>query len=109
MKSTQEVFPRCRHSVYDPERRGKAYACSFCNPSFDDSFLRPRRDVKAEADKFHIPTNGHVLNENDTLMANAHKSDFCPKCGSGIHTEDGKDWTCAECGHKWKGVHRARR
>ena len=98
---------RCKHSVYlaTPEevKTRKSYNCSICRPEFDDSFLRLRGDVFSEAAKFHIPRHGQ-FNENDSLRANAHNPGFCPECGSGLHYEEGKDWVCADCSHRWKGV-----
>lgn len=108
-KTLRALFmERCKHSVYlaTPEevRTRISYNCSLCNPHFDDSFLRPRQEVFSAAAKFHIPDRRTgVFNENDTLRANAHGPDFCPKCGSGLHYDDGKEWLCAECSHRWKG------
>src|SRR5437868_1451832 len=103
---------RCKHSVYlaTPEeiKSRISYNCSLCNPHFDDSFLRPRGDVRSEAAKFHIPSKRtQSLNENDTLRANVHDPTFCPACGSGCHYDEGKEWICAECSHRWKGGYSA--
>ena len=77
-----------------------AHGCSFCNPNFDDSFLRA-----IEVVNFVIP---RTFNTDSTtqIYANKHDLSRCPTCAEVMHAvePDGK-WRCAdpECDTVWKG------
>jgi ribosomal protein L37AE/L43A len=98
----QLPLPKCRHGVYlaSPQeiRTRQAFCCSFCNPHFDDSFLRPRIERRAEA--FLVVPRSLATGE---LRANRHDPSRCPECDSNIHYVEKTCWRCAECGHNWKG------
>jgi rubrerythrin len=86
--------------VYWPKDQKFPHGCSFCNPHFDDSFLRPREEIN-----FVMPTGAHTHNalNNTRLFANKHDPTRCPECQSNIHTVEKDGWHCAECGTVWKG------
>jgi DNA-directed RNA polymerase subunit RPC12/RpoP len=103
--TTQEVFPRCKHGIYDPDKKGKPYGCSFCNEHFDDSFLQPRVQVNAEASKFVVGRSLAIC-DNESLFANKHDPNRCPECNSKIYTIEKEGFRCADCGHVRKAVRR---
>jgi hypothetical protein len=88
---------RCRHGIYWPEGQKFAHGCSFCNKTFDDSFLRPREEIN-----FVMPRSVSAL-DNSVLHANRHDPSRCPECDSQIHTVEKDGWHCVECSHVWKG------
>jgi ribosomal protein S27AE len=100
---------RCKHSVYlatPPEVRTRlAFNCSFCNPEFDASFLRPRAQVRAEAENFNLPRAFGTM-DSEKIRANKHDPYHCPECNSSIYTNEKEGWRCAECGHVRKAVRR---
>lgn len=80
-------FPRCKHSVYDPDRSGRAGYCSICGPvPFKE------RNVK-------IPNRGDFIAPE--LRANKTRENECPSCHSRIYIELKNGRECADCGENY--------
>ena len=90
----QGTIPRCKHSHYAPD--GDAFHCYLCHP------IRPTFSTE-----FVVPVDSSTpLNGKDALHANRTQPGCCPKCGSRIHYDEGKEWRCVECDTKYKAPHK---
>ena len=83
------TLPRCEHSVYDPDGKGKSWGCGLCRAP---NYLAPTKG-------FTLPrSSSDPLSERDHLRANKHMPGSCPGCGSTIHFSINKTtWVCADC------------
>jgi len=99
----ESTLKKCPHGIYHPDGQRGPYACSFCNLSFDASFLK-----RKSMPKFIMPRTGVAL-DTSRLRANFHNPDSCPACTSYIRIEkkkgNSRDVVCADCGKEYTRKH----
>lgn len=85
------VIEKCQHGIYlaSPEevKADRARYCGLCTPDLDTR--ETSRDWNPTVD----------LNP---VLKKFYSSTACSKCGSEIHSVEGKLWVCSECGTQWK-------
>jgi len=94
------MLPKCKHGVFDPDEKGRAWHCGFCRQQSYELAKPPKEK------KFILP----ALHESFLPPANSTPNpDACPQCGSFIRYEvrpgDSKNVECAECATRYTRKH----